>query len=189
MGDHRPVGYPAEFERWVQLQDGRRVSIRPIVPGDAAELAEAIRTADPVTLRRRFLGAAPSVTPRLLDYLTVIDYVTRFALVARAGHNGAGAAVARYEGLGDGSAEIAVVVDPAWRRVGLATALVHLLAEAALTRGIHSFTGIYLADNHPVAALLAEAGGASLIKEGIAELQVILDPDPPQRRHPPGLPQ
>jgi RimJ/RimL family protein N-acetyltransferase len=186
MGTDRPAGYPAEFERWVRLQDGRRVFIRPIVPADATELADAIRAADPVTLRRRFLGATPSITPRLLDYLTVIDYTTRFALVARAGPTGSGAAVARYEGLGDGTAEIAVVVDPGWRRVGLATALVHLLAEAALHRGIHAFTGSYLADNRPVAALLAEAGGASLIKEGIAELRVTLDPDPPRRPPLPG---
>ena len=33
--------------------------IRPILPSDAPELADAIKTADPDTLRSRFLGGAP----------------------------------------------------------------------------------------------------------------------------------
>jgi GNAT superfamily N-acetyltransferase len=170
-------GYPREFERSARLADGREVFIRPIVPDDADDLAEAIETADPETLRRRFMGSAPPVTPAVLEYLTVVDYVTRFALVARDAVTGRGVAVGRYEALGDGSAEIAIAVDPGWRRIGLAMILVDLLAEAALDRGIDSFTASYLADNLPVAALLAEAGGASLVREGIAESEVALNRD------------
>lgn len=156
------------------LRDGRVVDVRPIVPADAAELGEAIRTADPDTLRRRFLDGPPKVTPALLRYLTVLDYRTRFALVARDQVTGRGVGIARYEHLGHGAAEVAVVVDPGWRRVGLATALVHLLGEAALTRGITTFTAYSLADNRPVAALVADAGGASFIARGIAQLDVAL---------------
>jgi hypothetical protein len=58
------------------------VFLRPIVPGDAAALAEAITSADTDTLYRRFLGAAPRVTPALLARLTTVDYTRRFALVA-----------------------------------------------------------------------------------------------------------
>lgn len=175
MSREHPPGYPVDFERRVRLRDGRAVFVRPILPGDAAELGAAIRSADPDTLRRRFLGATPAVTPKLLTHLTVVDYRNRFALVARDGPTGPGVAVARYEGMGGGVAEIAIVVDRNWRRVGLATTLVHLLGEAALQRGIHTFTASYLADNRPVAALLAEAGGASFIKAGIAELEVDID--------------
>lgn len=158
------------------LQDGRVVDVRPVVPEDAAELGEAMRTADADTLNRRFLGGPPPVTPALLRYLTVLDYRTRFALVARDRLTGEGVAIARYEHISEGVAEIAVAVDPRWRRVGLATALVHLLAEAALARGISSFTASFLADNQPVAALLADAGagGAGSIADGIAQLQVAL---------------
>jgi GNAT superfamily N-acetyltransferase len=155
------------------------VFIRPIVPADAPELGEAIRAADPDTLRRRFLGAPPKVTPRLLEYLTSVDYVQRFALVARDATTGEGAAVARYEGSGDGTAEVAVVVDPARRRVGLATVLVRLLGEAARDRGIHAFSASYLAENRPVTALIAEAGGTALIKQGIAEALIALNGPPP----------
>src|SRR5262245_19145652 len=163
-----PPGYPHEFRQLLTLRDGREVLIRPILPSDAAELGEAIKTADTDTLRRRFLGGAPAVTPDLLTYLTTIDYVARFALVAIDPAAGRGVAIARYDRLGDGVAEIAVVVAPAWRRIGLATTLILLLAKAALDRGIHTFSAFYLAENRPIAALVEDAGGlgTQLIEQG-----------------------
>lgn len=167
---------PDEFRRTVELADGRVVHVAPLTPADATELGEAIRHADAETLYRRFLGAPPRVTPQLLRHLTELDYRTRFALVARDG-DGKGVAVARYEPAGrPGVAEVAVVVDPAWRRVGLATALLRMLGEAALARGIHEFTATYLASNRPVAELLDEAGGRQVIAQGLAEAVVQLDP-------------
>jgi GNAT superfamily N-acetyltransferase len=160
----------------VTLRDGRVVDVRPLVPDDAAELGEAIRTADADTLHRRFLGGPPPVTPALLSYLTVLDYRARFALVARDPATGRGVAIARYDHLGGGVAEVAVVVDRHWRRVGLATALVHLLGEAALERGISAFTAYSLADNRPVAALVADAGGASFVADGVSESEVEFGP-------------
>jgi len=101
--------------------------------------------------------------------------VHRFALAAADEMTGRGAAIARYESLGDGVAEIAVVVDPGWRRVGLATALIEMLAGATLDCGIHTFSATYLAQNRPVAALLAHAGGRQLIRQGFAEAVVALN--------------
>lgn len=174
---HVPPGYPHEYERRLRLRDLRTVAIRPVIPADSAELAAAIRTADPDTLRRRFLGAAPRPTAEQIHRLTTLDYVRRFALVAADECSGKGVAIARYETIEDGVAEVAVAVDPAWRRVGLATALVEMLAQAALDRGIHEFSAIYLAENRPIAALLETtgAGGRQRIRQGIAEVAVALD--------------
>lgn len=172
-----PPGYPREYERRIRLRDGRTVAIRPLIPADAPLLAEAFMNADPDTLRRRFLGGPPHVTPRLLARLTTLDYEHRFALAAADERTGRGVAIARYEALGDGVADVAIVVDPAWRRIGLATALIELLAKAALDRGIHEFSAYYLAENRPVAALLGltDGTGKQLIREGIAEVIVALD--------------
>jgi RimJ/RimL family protein N-acetyltransferase len=172
-----PPGYPRGFEREVRLADGRTVAIRPIVPADRERLAYAIRTADPETMRRRFLGAPPRVTPALLTYLCTVDYRKRFALVAADPHTGSGAAVARYETTVDDVADVAVAVDPAWRREGLATAMVEMLAEAAVDRGIHAFNAYYLAENQPVAALLhlVGPGKRQTIEDGCAETVVTLD--------------
>ena len=172
-----PTGYPRDYERRLHLRDGRLVVIRPMLPVDAPLLGTAIRTADRDTLRRRFLGGPPSVTPTLLTHLTTLDYVRRFALVAADPETGQGVAIARYEPLDQGVAEVAVVVDPAWRWVGLATALVEMLARAALDRGIHTFSAAYLAENRPVAALraLADGPGRQRIRQGIAEFAVALN--------------
>jgi RimJ/RimL family protein N-acetyltransferase len=164
-----PDGYPRAYERLLR--------VRPIVPQDAPALADAIRGADRETLRRRFLGGSPHVTPALLTRLTVLDYQRRFALVAIDPSTGRGIGIARYEPVADGVAEVAVAVDPLWRRVGLATVLVELLASAALERGVHTFAASYLAENRPVGALLEHVSGAGRqrIRAGIAEVAVALD--------------
>ena len=116
-----PPGYPQEYQRLVTLRDGRSVLIRPILPGDAPALAEAIESADADTIRRRYLGRHLHVTPELLDYLTTVDYASRFALVAVEPASQRGVAIARYEPAEqDGTAEVAIAVAPAWRDVGLA---------------------------------------------------------------------
>ncbi len=158
----RPDGYPRELERRITLADGRRVFIRPVVPGDANALVHAVRTADPATLRARFLGGAPPTDRATIIHLVTLDYVDRLALAAFG--DGRGVGLARYEairnsnGTPTGSADVAVVVDPVWRRVGLASALLRLLAEAAAARGITRFVATYYATNADVAAIIAETG-------------------------------
>ncbi len=139
----------------VTLRDGRSVHIRPIQPSDAPALAEAIRSADADTIRLRYLGGHPQVTPGLLNFLTNVDYTSRFALVAVEAASQRGIAIARYEPAEqDGTADVAIAVTPGWRDAGLATELLRMLAQAASERGIHTFTGTYLAENRPVTALI-----------------------------------
>ena len=175
-----PPGYPQEYLRLVTLRDGRSVLIRPIQPSDAPALAEAIESADANTVRRRFLGGHPQVTPELLDYLTTVDYASRFALVAVEPASQRGVAIARYEPAEqDGTADVAIAVTPGWRDVGLAAELLRMLAQAAGERGIHTFTGTYLADNRPVTALINDADmpADQVTSRGIAEFSVPLAPD------------
>ncbi|HEY5183986.1 MAG TPA: GNAT family N-acetyltransferase [Actinomycetes bacterium] len=177
-----PPDYPSSYESVVRLTDGRRVEIRPILPSDAPELAEAIRTADAETLHARFLGGAPRITTAVLERLTRIDYVSHFALVAR--NRGRGVAVARYAvppTSEDGSlvADVAVAVRPEWRRVGLATALIKELARRAQECGITDFTALFLAENRPVTELAHEGHARVVIAEGIAQLHGKLT-DPPE---------
>jgi RimJ/RimL family protein N-acetyltransferase len=176
------AGYPQEYRRVVTLRDGRSVLIRPIQPGDAPALAEAIQSADADTIRRRYLGGHPQVTPGLLNFLTTVDYTSRFALVAVEPVSGRGVAIARYEPAErDGAAEVAIAVTPAWRGAGLATELLRMLARAASERGIHTFTGTYFADNRPVTALIhtTDDPADEVTSGGIAEFTVALPPPDP----------
>ena len=174
-----PPGYPQEYQRLVTLRDGRSVLIRPIQPSDAPALAGAIDSADADTIRRRFLGGHPRVTPELLDFLTTVDYTSRFALIAVEPASQRGVAIARYEPADqDGTAEVAIAVTPGWRDAGLATELLRLLAQAASERGIHTFTGRYLADNRPVTALInaADEPANQVTSHGIVEFSMPLAP-------------
>ena len=177
-----PPGYPQEYQRLVTLRDGRSVLIRPVQPSDAPALAEAIASADADTIHRRYLGGHPHVTPELLDYLTTIDYTSRFALIAAEPASQRGVAIARYEPADqDGTADVAIAVTPGWRGVGLASELLRMLAQAAGERGIHTFTGTYLADNRPVAALInaADEPANQVTWRGITEFSVPLPPPDP----------
>ncbi len=166
----------------VTLREGCSVLIRPILPCDAPALAEAIESADADTIHRRFLGGRPQVTPELLDFLTTVDYTSRFALFAVEPASQRGVAIARYEPAEqDGTADVAIAVTPGWRDVGLAGELLRILAQAASERGIHTFTGTYLADNSPVTALINEADEPAnrVTSHGIAEFSVALPPPDP----------
>src|ERR1035437_232256 len=176
-----PPNYSASYESVVRLSDGRRVEIRPILPSDAPELAEAIRTADPETLRARFLGGPPQLSEAVLDKLTRGDYGNRLALGPRGGGRAVGVARSRTLPPTDGSlvADVAVAVAPEWRRVGLATALIELLARRAQECGITEFTALFLAENRPVTELAHEGHARMVIAEGVAQLHAALT-TPPQ---------
>jgi GNAT superfamily N-acetyltransferase len=132
-------------------------------------LAEAVRQADTDTLYDRFFNPTVRLDRERLRHLTELDYVHRFAIAAFA--DGEGVAIARYEPAGKDLAEVAVVVTPEWRRVGLATALFALLETAAIERGIHQLEALYLAENHAIERVLEKRGfGDVEIESGVARV-------------------
>ncbi len=162
------------------LDDGTRVVIRPIEPGDKPRLAAAMEHLSAESIRRRFLAAKPSLSRSELRYLTEIDGVNHLALVAVLEDDPEQlAAVARCVRLEPGGdvAEFAIVVGDAMQRQGLGTALAAALADAACRVGIRRFAATTLADNEPVQRLMdafaarleqhAQAGG---VRELVAEL-------------------
>ena len=143
----------------LDLRDGRRVWMRPVRPSDLAELRRAIREADPETLRMRFLGGRPPRTEQELRRLVEVDHVSREAIAAFT-ETGRGVGIARYDcEPGSSTAEFAVAVDPEWRRVGLATALLTRLLAAALRNGITTIHVDYFATNRDVTDLIRRSGG------------------------------
>ena len=170
-----PEGYHSRYERVVTVADGRVVHLRPIVPGDVYELRRAVAEADQETIRHRFLGGRPPTTDDEFERLVTVDYDRRFAVVALS-NSRRGIGVARYEAIDTDVAEVAVAVDPGWRHVGLAGALLRLLGEAALDHGIETFSLEFMADNVDVAAILHESGLPISHKEkqGVVEAEVDL---------------
>ena len=88
-----------------------------------------------------------------------------------------GVGIARYEGQpGEDFAEIAVAIDPDWRRVGLGHQLVRMLGEAAARRGIRQFVALYLVGNDDVEGLVRSCGlpYRSLASRGVVEARLDL---------------
>lgn len=164
-----PDAYPSELEVELDLGDDSTLTIRPIVPEDAAAIARAYAQADADTLFHRFFTAAPNIGAKQIHYLAGVDYQRRLALVAL-DDRGSGVGIARYEGLDDtGRAEVAVVVHPERRSRGVATELLGRLEAPASRLGFDEFVAIYLPENRAIAKVLAGFGyGTPTVADGMA---------------------
>jgi RimJ/RimL family protein N-acetyltransferase len=159
------------------LADGRAVTIRELRPDDADALVAAIAAADPVDLRRRFMGGPPPVS-MLVERLEAADGVHNLGLGAFA-DDGRLVGVAQFDRVDDEpTAEVAIEVQTGWQNQGLGTALLARLARVALDRGVHRFSGTFLADNLPLRRLLRDVGSLVTTTYEAGEGHVELDLDP-----------
>ena len=142
------------------MSEEQAVAVRPIEPDDAARLSRMFKRLSPETVYRRFFSPIAEPRPSVLRHLATVDHDERDALVAVVEDEIV--AVARYDRHRPGStdAEIAVVVEDAWQRHHLASALLRDLARLAVTRGIRRFTATALSDNSPVLELMRRTNPA-----------------------------
>lgn len=136
----------------VRLNDGSHVLVRPIWRGDAPGLRRLHARLSPLTIYHRFMAPCPRPSAQALRYLSAVDHDRSEALVGV--HGGEIVGVARYHSGAGAEAEIAVVVEDAWQRRGLARALMTRLAVRARERGIRAFTGSILGENAAATGLL-----------------------------------
>jgi GNAT superfamily N-acetyltransferase len=145
-------------------------------PDDIDELRRAIDMADEETLRLRFLGGRAPRTDGELRHLVNVDHVRREALAAFT-DEGHLIGIARYEALDDTTADVAIVVDPEWRHLGLATALLYRLLCIAVGYQIRTIHVDYCATNREVDSLIDRLGATAKrrMASGVVEAQVTLD--------------
>jgi RimJ/RimL family protein N-acetyltransferase len=129
---------------------GEEVAFRFIRPDDKAALAAAVARLSPESQRKRFLTAKPRLSSSELRYLTEIDGIDHFAVLAvLADDEDAILGVGRFVRLRDlpDTAEVAVVVGDRLQGQGLGRQLGLRLADEARERGIRRFTATMLGDN------------------------------------------
>ncbi len=148
---------PSPHGQPVTLDDGARILIRPIEPGDARDLERSFEQLGGVSRYRRFLTPIHRLSDRQLAYLTHVDHQSHEALVAVDPASGGIAGVARYvRDPGHRSrAEAVVVVADRWQGRGVGRALAEPLAARALRAGIDCLTARMLIGNDAGRALLA----------------------------------
>jgi GNAT superfamily N-acetyltransferase len=128
--------------------------IRPIQPDDVDQLRSLFWRLSPESRYFRFLGPVNKPNESCLHHLAKVDHRDRDALVASMNDRVVG--VARYDRNADDprSAEVAIVVDDAWHRHGIATVLLRNLGTVATERGVEHFTATVAAENRAVATLV-----------------------------------
>jgi protein lysine acetyltransferase len=145
-----------------RLTDGTEVLIREIRASDKALLAAGHARLSEESRLRRFLSAKPRLTSSDLRYLTEVDGVNHYAVVAVLGdlEDAQIVGVARWVRVIDDptTAEAAVVVGDEVQGRGLGKALARELADAARRRGVRRIRASILSDNPPALALMRVIG-------------------------------
>lgn len=154
-----PAGsvYPAHWEADVLLSDGGTAHIRPIRPDDADRLRVFWSRLSSQTLYYRFFTPHVTLSDSDVERFTVVDQMTRGALVAIIGEDMV--AVARWERRpGQTVAEVAFVVEDAHQGRGIGSVLLEHLASAARERGVRRFEAEVLAQNRQMLGVFFDAG-------------------------------
>jgi RimJ/RimL family protein N-acetyltransferase len=147
--------------RNLELTDGTKVLVRPIVREDEPLLHEAVAAMSERTVYFRFFSPLKRMPDALAHRLAVVDYNDRFALVATDKLRGKEriVGVARYDRVVNTDvAEVAVAVIDEFQRRGLGSALVTILGKVATEHGIKTFTLIVLPENQQMLGLLRKMG-------------------------------
>lgn len=144
--------YGDSYQETVQLSDGQRVRVRPIRPSDKELLLDGFERLSPESRYARFMTSKSSLTERELRYLTEVDGINHFAILAirtRMVSRDDSVGVARFVRLADQPdvAEPAVTIVDACQSKGLGALLLQRLLGAAWERDIRWFRSELLAAN------------------------------------------
>ena len=153
--------YPHHLVKMMRLDDGTRVTLRPIRAADAKIEQQFVRGLSDEARYFRFMDMLRELSPQMLKQMTDIDYHNQMAFIAIATLDGAETeiAVARYVAFPDGeNCEFAIVVADDWQGKGIATALMKLLIESARQRGLKKMIGEVLSSNSKMLHFVAGLG-------------------------------
>lgn len=153
--------YDADYREEIRLADGSTAVLRCLRRDDRALLVEGFSRLSPESRYFRFFSAKAHLSDAELDYLCDIDLENHFALGAvRPDVDGVehGLGIARFIRLPDRPdiAESAIAVADDIHGLGLGTALMNRLIEAAAERGVHWFRLHLLGTNRGMKHLLAD---------------------------------
>ncbi len=162
----------------VVLADGGVAHLRPIRPDDGERLVALHASLSNETKYFRFFSYHPELSSDEVERFTHVDYDQRLAIVAEL--KGEFIAVGRYDGIGDGGAEVAFVVQDAHQGRGLGSILLEHLAVAARRRGITRFYADTLATNAKMQGVFHDAGYkvTTRMESGVLGVEFPLVPTP-----------
>lgn len=160
MIHRRPLGQPWQEE--LQLEDGRRLWLRPILPADAEPLRAGFALLTPEEVRMRFLHPLTELTPQMARRLTHIDPRTQFALVLAEpeppGQALVGGVVRAAIDTGTRRADFAILVSRFLANQGLGTLLMKQMLRWARLKRLNAVYGDVLQNNAQMLNLAQQLG-------------------------------
>lgn len=153
--------YPAQYEEWFTLKNGKKIFIRPIMETDENLVIDFFERLSPQSLYLRFLTQLRALPEYMLYRFTHIDYKSEFALVGMFKENGKDAivAIARYANTPhDNSTDLAVAVRDDWQCLGIGKALLKKVVDIGRENGIYRFEGMIHPDNKLIMQILLDLG-------------------------------
>ena len=167
--------YPVDEERERVLRDGRRVLVRPTRSSDRGAMQDLFHRLTEEDVYTRFFQKLSSLTDTAAEYLCSVDYSNDMAFAAVVGppeREQIVAASSYYRNPADALGEVAYMVDPAWRRFGLATLLHARIQEYAAAHGVRGFTADVLPTNHAMLRVLQRGDHETSVEHGSGLLDV-----------------
>ena len=154
--------YPKELEEAVELKDGRKLLLRPIMAEDEPALREGFNKLTPEEIKMRFFVPMKALDHLMAARLSQINYDREMALLLT-GPGAPGQAeiygVARIAADPNNErAEYALIVRHELTGQGLGTLLMNKILQYAKERGIEEVYGAVLHDNRPMLHLCEKLG-------------------------------
>ena len=153
--------YPTQWiESW-ELRNGRRATLRPVLPQDDGLTRAFVGALSATARRNRFHGALNGLSEARAQEMTQIDYQRHmgFVITVTDGDEEVVIADGRYVLGEDGEcAEFGVVVADAWQGLGLGKRLIAALCKCAHRAGARWLCGDVLAGNRDMLALVERCG-------------------------------
>jgi GNAT superfamily N-acetyltransferase len=158
LEDHHEPPHPRVAGERVRLRDGATIMIRPIEPGDAAQLQHGLQHLSTLSRYHRFGAPITHFTRQQLEELTKLDHRTHEALGALDLVSGEGVGVARYirDTAHPERAELFCTVIDAWQHRGVGRALTERLAARAREAGVEYFTASTLIGSEAARQMIAD---------------------------------
>ena len=159
--DNNQATYPAQYETEAVLNDGSAMIFRPIKPDDVELFLAFLSRLGPDSQYVWLHHIPTQMTPEDAQRFCTIDYKNSFILVGEVLKQKTKqiVAVGRYYRLPrKNSAEVAIVIDDAYRRKGIGTRLIENLVNAAHDNDISTFEADVSSKNDDILALLKGYG-------------------------------
>jgi acetyltransferase len=173
--------YPKEYERTLEMKDGKPVLLRPIRPEDEQMEAELFGTFSTETVRFRFFGPIQQANHEMLIRYTHIDYDREITIVAEVSEEGRKKIIGAAGLIADPyneTAEYAIVVGDPWEKQGLGTQLTGYLLEIARKRRIKKVYAHVLEDNDVMLHIFKKFNFTRRKEEGVFLVELELHPLP-----------